>query len=238
MSQGEENTAPVGRTAFSRAVERIRSLVRSGEIAPGGRLPSERYLAEEFGVARSSVREAIRTLADQGVIESRRGAGTFLVDLPQSEILARLTRGLANHRSRMSQVFGFRRLLEPQLVREAVKNATPEQRARLWAALGRQERVMAQGGSGRQEDRELHRLIAEATGNPIAVEAVRTLARMFDEPRAQHLESRERDRVSLEGHRRMLQAFDAGDADGAAQEMVRHLSEMEAFLCEQHEDPY
>ena len=224
-----------GATAYSRAVERIRGLVESGEIAPGGRMPAERKLAEEFGVARSSVREAIRTLADQGVLESRRGAGTFLADRPQSELLARLSEGVCGQHRRLSQVFGFRRLLEPQLAREAVANATEPQKDALRSAVRRQGAAMATGKSGRKEDREFHLLMARATGNPIAEEALMALSEVFDEPRAQRFESDERDRVSLGAHRRIMDAIDLGDADGAAREMERHLREMETLICELEE---
>lgn len=224
-----------GTTAYSRAVERIKGLVESGEIAPGGKLPSERKLAEEFGVARSSVREAIRSLADQGVLVSRQGAGTFLADRPQSELLERLSDGLAGQHRRLSQVFGFRRLLEPQLAREAVANGTEPQKDALRSAVRRQGAAMAAGKSGRREDREFHLLLARATGNPIAEEALTALSDVFDEPRAQRFESSERDSASLVAHRRIMDAIDNDDADGAAREMERHLREMESIICEMEE---
>lgn len=232
MGATGKQTGKKGRTAYGKAVERIRRLVESGEIVPGGRLPSERHLAEEFSVSRSCVREAIRTLVEHGVLEARRGAGTFLADRPQEEILERLGAGMACQARRLSQVFGFRRLLEPQLAREAVANATEAQLVRLRAVLERQGAAMAAGRSGRAEDREFHLLVAEATGNPIAVEAVRALAAVFDEPRAGRFESMERDRVSLDAHLRILEAFERRDQDAAARGMERHLREMEEFLCE------
>ncbi|MBU1003514.1 MAG: FadR family transcriptional regulator [Proteobacteria bacterium] len=220
-----------GQTAFTKAVELIRQLVRSGEMVPGGRLPSERQLAEEFGLARSSVREAIRALAEQGILESRRGAGTYLAAASGEILLRRLAEVAQGQSTRVAQVFEFRRMLEPQLVRRAVANATDTQLDRMRLAVRRQQLDIESGGTGRRQDRQFHRLVAEATGNPLAVEAVHSLASLFDVPRARQFDSPARDRASLESHMRVLAAIEARDADLAAREMERHLSEVEQMIC-------
>lgn len=231
MSQARATTGMTGQTAFAKAVERIRQLVSSGEMVPGGRLPSERQLAEEFGLARSSVREAIRALAEQGVLESRRGAGTYLAATSGETLLRRLAQAAQGQSARVAQVFEFRRMLEPQLVRRAVANATEMQLARMRRTVARQEKDIASGGTGRRQDRQFHRLVAEATGNPLAVEAVHSLAELFDVPRAKQFDSPMRDKASLESHKRVLAAMVARDADLAAREMERHLSEMQDMIC-------
>lgn len=225
----------MGQSAFAKAVGRIRQLIRSGEIVPGGRLPSERQLADEFGLSRSSVREAIRALSEQGVLESRRGAGTYLVPVSGTTLLRRLSHAAQGQNSRVSQVFEFRRMLEPQLMRKAVANATEEQLELLRGAVRRQEMDIQTGGTGRKQDRQFHRLVSEATGNPLAVEAVRTLATMFDVPRAKQFDSPVRDKASLDAHKRILRAIEARDVDLAALEMERHLSEVEQLICSAEE---
>ncbi|BBD08839.1 FadR/GntR family transcriptional regulator [Desulfovibrio ferrophilus] len=225
------NVGMTGETAFAKAVERIRHLVRSGEILPGGRLPPERQLADEFGLSRSSVREAIRALAEQGILESRRGAGTFLAPASGATLLKRLAVAAQGQNARVSQVFEFRRMLEPQMVRKAVVNVTDEQLEQMRGAVRRQELDIETGGTGRRQDRQFHRLVAEATGNPLAVEAVRSLASLFDVPRAKQFDSPVRDRASLESHKRVLNAIEARDQDLAAKEMARHLSELEQLIC-------
>lgn len=219
-----------GQSAFAKAVDCIRGLITSGRVVPGGRLPSERKLAEEYGLSRSSVREAIRSLAEQGILESRRGAGTYLCAGSGATLLKRLAQAAQGQRDRVAQVFEFRRMLEPQLASRAVVNATEAQLDQLRRAVAKQEEEVLAGGTGRRQDRQFHRLLAEATGNPLVMEAVQTLADLFDVPRARRFESPERDRASLESHKRVLAAIEDRDPERAAREMDRHLQEVQTLI--------
>ena len=62
----------------------LRDRIRSGELAPGRRMPSEKYLQDEFGLARETIRRALAVLRDEGLIEVRHGHGTFVVEAPPS----------------------------------------------------------------------------------------------------------------------------------------------------------
>src|SRR6266542_6170064 len=66
-------------TSFDEVVAQLREMIHSGQLRPGDRLPAERDLAKLLGVSRPTLRVAIRSLAAVGVIESRRGAGTFVM---------------------------------------------------------------------------------------------------------------------------------------------------------------
>ena len=81
MTSSERTTfRPLQR--YEQIAERLADYIRSGVLAPGERLPSERDLARTLEVSRASVREALASLALQGVVETRHGAGTFVVGLP------------------------------------------------------------------------------------------------------------------------------------------------------------
>lgn len=115
--------------------EHLRNLIHRGEVGPGERLPSERELAEKLGVARISLREAIKILQDDGYVEVRRGArgGSFVTELH---------RPVENWRARMREQAGeiddivdFRIALESHAARLAAKRRTPANLATLRAAI-------------------------------------------------------------------------------------------------------
>ena len=72
-------TSEEKRYAYTAIIERIRDLIRNGELVPGDRLPPERKLAEALGVSRNSLRQAFQALAERKIIESRQGDGTYLL---------------------------------------------------------------------------------------------------------------------------------------------------------------
>ncbi len=78
-------------SAVETALHGLRTLIADGSLHPGDRLPSEGELSDQLGVSRWSVREAIRTLSALGVVETRRGAGSYLCELRASDMIQTLT---------------------------------------------------------------------------------------------------------------------------------------------------
>ncbi len=134
------NVRPMSRVVSSMTltqgvVEHLRSMIHRGEVGPGDRLPAERDLAEQLGVARISLREAIKTLQDDGYVEVRRGArgGTFVTELQ---------RPVENWRARMREQVGeiddlvdFRIALESHAARLAARRRTRSDLTTLRAAI-------------------------------------------------------------------------------------------------------
>ena len=75
----------------TRAIDSIRAMISSGDLHPGDRLPPEQELADQLGVSRGSLREAVRALAQINVLDVRRGDGTFVTSLAPSELLSGLS---------------------------------------------------------------------------------------------------------------------------------------------------
>src|SRR5947209_5799095 len=111
--------------------ESILSLIRSGELKPGMRLPSEPQLIEMTGVSRSSVREAIRSLETMGLVEIRRGKGTFIREIDTSGMTdAQMLLMLAD-RKVLENLVEVRETLEPMMARLAAERATDDDIAAL-----------------------------------------------------------------------------------------------------------
>ncbi|WP_433474295.1 FadR/GntR family transcriptional regulator [Spirillospora sp. CA-142024] len=154
-------------TVTQRAIEQIKAKLASGDLLPGQRLPTERDLAAELGLSRSSMREAIRALTMLGILEARHGAGVYVTRLEPSDLLetfgavAEISRG-----ETLVHLVQVRKILEPAAASTAAARITEEGLARLRAEM----RAMERGTTSEEivgHDMEFHRLITEAAGNPV-----------------------------------------------------------------------
>ena len=202
---------------------RLQSLVESGDFKPGDRLPPERQLAVLFGVSRNSVREAIKSLEQLGVLESRPGAGTFLTNASQADLARQFGEIMARERHRLEDIFELRLLLEPQIAHLAARRITSHALKRLKAIMGSYELAMRDGQAIHDIDQAFHDAIAEATGNQSIVRLMEQMHDLLTESRDEALQSPARSSTSLEAHRRILEALGRHDAEGARAAMKDHL---------------
>ncbi|WCB94855.1 Putative L-lactate dehydrogenase operon regulatory protein [Baekduia alba] len=127
----------------------VGKLVTSRRLAPGQRLPSERALAAELGVSRPALREGMRRLVDLGVIEARRGEGTFVSVLDFEHL----------NEVRLS--------LEPLAARLAAQRRDADVLAALEAEVGRLEALLPDVEAFAEADQAIHELVARASGNAV-----------------------------------------------------------------------
>src|SRR6476469_7469351 len=110
---GQGMIEPVKRSRiYEHIVQQIRALISDGSWAPGGQIPPERELAERFRVSRTSVREALRALEMQGVIESRQGGGTFVLSADTEALVPPLAAAILRGQREMTEVLEVRELIE------------------------------------------------------------------------------------------------------------------------------
>lgn len=215
-------TGPTVRRVVAQLVARI----RQGDLAPGSQLPAERRLAQDLGVARNTLREALDLLEGRGLIDRRLGAGTF-VAAPPGTALARQTGPL--HLQIM------RGILEPEIARLAIMHMPQAGLDRLAAQL----ELMSDRATPTefaQAEQDFLRLLAEASGNPLllacyqlVLQARRDAARgaMLD----RHLTADRRDRVRA-GHAALLQAIEARDMAEALAVVQQMLLEEQALFMQ------
>jgi GntR family transcriptional repressor for pyruvate dehydrogenase complex len=208
-------------------VQQFHALVRDGALREGDRLPSEREMAEQFNVSRSSVREAIRSLELQGLVISRPGAGTFINTESLDSVMALLAATLSTDVARLRDVFEMRHLLEPSIAALAAQRATPEEVGRMREALEEQVRQIARGQTGVEADTAFHFALASATHNSALIKVVSAVEDILQRSRGQFLQETGRSQRSLASHRQILQMVEAGDAAGAQRAMEHHLTAVE-----------
>ena len=140
-------------------------IVDEGRYAPGSKLPNENELSEALKVSRTTLREAISFLVAQGVLEIRRGRGTFVAEtLPAGGVDLTVLAGLRS-RVRAKDLFEMRLIFEPATVALACQRASDEELEMIRKKAERVERVAAEGGDWPLADQEFHMAIIKASHN-------------------------------------------------------------------------
>ncbi len=200
--------------------ERLGEFVRETRMAPGDQFPAERELAQSLQVSRTSVRQAFVVLQALGFVDVRHGEGVFL----------RRTRGfgdslarLLERRRRLPEVLEAREALEVKLAELAASHRKDGDLAAMTSALGHMETEIKAGGLGTEGDAAFHRAIATASRNEILLHLIDAMVEVIQESRIESLSEPGRPALSLEAHRRILAAIEAGSPRLAADAMREHL---------------
>lgn len=222
---------------FEQAVDQIRDLIEASELEPGDRLPTEQELCDAFDVSRSSVREALRVLEAEGLIEVRRGAGAFVA--PRSSWWGGRTevvQWLEQHEDALNQILQVRLSLEGLTASLAAKTADQDLVDRLYRIIERQGEI-EEGSEGAIEelgslDVQFHLLLSQNSGNDIANEIITRIVPAFLMGNKAVLYAGQRMGTMVREHRRIVQAIEDGDASGAEQAMREHIRRVEAEIDE------
>jgi GntR family transcriptional repressor for pyruvate dehydrogenase complex len=200
------------------------------KLRPGDKLPSERELAENLGVSRSSIRDAIRSLELMGVVEPRQGAGTIVCEISTNSLANPLANALKRKEDLVNELLDFRKMLEPPLAARAATHASVDEIAEMEEILARQDKKQRQGESTIAEDSEFHYSIALASGNSVVLKVLDILMDLLRETRERSLQIQGRPQKSLAGHRRILSAIKRRDAEAAKAAMRRHIEDIEEIV--------
>jgi DNA-binding FadR family transcriptional regulator len=206
------------RTAPERIADRLLAALAVGVLQPGERLPSERELAEQLDVSRSTVRQALSRLSALGVTESRRGrnGGTFTVQWePTADSTRAVFRTLEPIRRELEILFDFRSLLEQLIASTAARRHTPEDDEAMRRALANY-RAAGTAGESREADRALHGAVAAAARNRHLTQLAQDMVSRVNlgfttEPYSQELHE-----TALHQHTELVNAITSGDAELAA----------------------
>ena len=207
-----------------RVVDHIRKLIETGDLQPGDRIPPERELARKLHISRASLRTGIGYLAAMGVMDVRHGVGTFVADGPPE--IGKSSLGLlgALHGFQSWQMFEARRIIESELAalaatrgREQHFAAMSEEVAEMYATVDDPIEYLI-------HDVRFHRVIAQASDNPILAALMETItSALYDERRKTAERSRDL-KQSAELHREIYRAIRSRNAAEARAVMERHLA--------------
>lgn len=211
------------RRLYQQIADQIRELIERGGFDAGTRLPPERDLAQQLGVSRPSLREALIALDVEGRVEVRSGSGVF-VSAAQPQPAARRTAAMGES---PSQLMEARSIIEGEVVILACARITDEPLVRLRKLLKSMEAEIGRRRARVDFDREFHLTLAEATGNAVLT---RLVAELFDERHSpisakisSRFESTRTWKVALKEHEAILAAVEARDPIAAQVAMRAHL---------------
>jgi GntR family transcriptional repressor for pyruvate dehydrogenase complex len=153
---------------FHLVIQKIHSYIQERNLKSGDRLPSERELAEQLGVGRSSVREALKALELLGLITTRRGEGTFIEDRSSHQLFELIALFIVQNQEQTQQeLLEMLAVLEEQAIRLTAHRINQEDYAELKFWMQEAEKCVTEKRFPFEEERAFYRVLARATGNSI-----------------------------------------------------------------------
>lgn len=219
-------------------LERLREMIRSGELGPGDYMPSERALMERFSVGRPAVREALQALHTQGLITISHGERSRVNELSANLVLDQ-SDNIANILldavpANLEHLKEARRMFELGIVSAAAKKATAEDVRTLRSLLAEQEAHLTDDLEVRsfiEADMAFHTGIANLLGNPVITAASRAMLRWLQEYHTALLHWSGFEQATLEEHASIIERIAANDAEGAVAEMENHLDRSRSMFA-------
>ncbi len=214
-------------------VRQIELLILRGILRPGERLPPERDLSERLGVSRPSLRDAVATLQEQGLLTTRAGAGIYVADVLGSAFSPALTRLFAVHDEAVFDYLSFRRDIEALAAERAVRLGSDSDLEVLQAVFDRMETAQNSEDAEKEArlDAQFHTAIIEASHNVVMLHMMRSMFDLLSEGVFYNRQVMFRQRITrkalLDQHRAINDAIQARDAEAARAAIEAHLNYVE-----------
>jgi GntR family transcriptional repressor for pyruvate dehydrogenase complex len=211
--------------AYRKVAAAIGARILSRALPEGERLPPETELARQFGVNRSTVREALRELESRGLLQRRPGSKLMSVSRPhQATVATGISQALLLHNVTVRDVWEALTILEPPLTAAAARARSSADLVCIAAAAEAFAAEHADTDRAVHHTAEVFRCIGRATHNPVLVLAQEPLLQLLEPSLRVMIDKvpQARARIAV-AHRRLLEALEARDADGALGWMARHI---------------
>lgn len=223
----ESLTLAPKRMLYEHIVEQIESQILSGKLRNGDQLPNERELAQKFGVSRTAVREAVKTLREKGLVSSHQGRGTFITDNTARSMRHSLGFAMrisaANGSANLTEV---REILEPEIAALAAKRANADDIAAMRQAIEGMDVALDDADAFIESDLAFHLALARATHNTLVPTLLDPIVDLLRENRKRIFKTMGAPKRGQLYHKRLLDAIAKRNSDGARQAMQAHLKQV------------
>jgi DNA-binding FadR family transcriptional regulator len=224
-----KSRTPILRSKLSHQItERLLEEIRSGELSPGDKLPSERDLMEQFGVGRPAIREALQGLEKMGIVEIAHGERATIRKLDARgmfELIDQSARHLLFTSAQMLDDLKQARLLfETGMIKIAAAKARPGDIERLKDCLTEMKQSVGDVAKFVQADIRFHITIAEISGNPIYSAISGAMLNWLVEFHQELVRVPGAEQVTMAEHQAVLDRIAAKDPAGAQRAMTAHLT--------------
>ena len=233
--QHDKLFSPIKTSKLSDEVyNQIVSLISSGKLKPGDKIPSERELAADLGISRQSVREALNRAEVMGLIDVRQGEGSFILSSINKSLKPPLTIIIEKEAERIFEFIEIRKLVEGWCAEKAASEATNEDLKNMEEILDKMKKVASKDKQWEELDLELHLSFAKATHNVIAVHMMEALKANFrpffkfakSMPRSEKID------VLWQHHFEIFAAIKNRNPQAAQKKVIEHLNFIEKKLKE------
>lgn len=214
---------------YEQIVQQIQESIHKGALKEGDRLPAERELAQQFGVSRTAVREAVKALIEKGLVEAHPGRGTFVIGRTSNPLQQTLDRVI-----RVSQPEGtatlaeVRAILEPEIAALAADRATEDDFVAMREAISVMDESRQDPDAFIEADLDFHLALAEAAANPLILSLIDSIVGLLREQRMRIFYVGGGPERGQYHHKRILEAVEHRDAQGAREAMRAHLRQVRA----------
>ena len=210
------------RLSDSAAEEILAMITVEKRFLPGDKLPNENELSQEMEISRTTLREAVRALVANGILEIQRGRGTFVKqDIDTDDV--KLLTPLKDVKVNVRELYEMRLIFEPEAAYYAARRATDRELERI-LELGEQiEELILEGRDRRAVEQEFHKAIARATHNEFMNRLMPILFSAIDKGVSLSREKREAEENTVSDHRMLMQFLQSRNAEGARYAMKIHM---------------
>lgn len=218
---------------YEKIIESIRNMMISGEISAGGKLPSERELAEMFDVSRVPVREALKVLEYLGVIQNIRGDGMFIRNIDISSLIDKIDFAIETSSDTIKELFEVREALETTAAKLAALRRTEKDIKLITLIIEEMEKKIESGQDGVLEtSHKFHNAVIKAAKNKVLYSVYDYLNEFLRASKEVTMRHAGRPEKSLDFHKKILEKIVEQDAEGAMNYMLEHLVEAKYSIQE------
>src|ERR1700692_5146545 len=170
---------------FEQIVQQVEDSILKGQLKPGDQVPAERDLAQRFGVSRTAVREAVKTLREKGLVEAYSGRGTFVTNGTSQRIRQSLDLMIRiNKQEGSAHLAELRLVLEPDIAALAAQKIEDQLLVTMSEAVATMDRSLRDPDAYVEADLDFHLALAEAAGNPLILSLLDSIVGLLREQRS------------------------------------------------------
>ena len=219
------------RPLFYRVVQdSLKNYILENNLKPGDPLPAETELARQLGISRNSLRESAKALESVGILETRQGSGLFVKEFSFEPLLENMSYGLLFDLRQLAELLQVRKILENNLLGDAIQKMTDAQIKKLRDLLEKMRVRAEKGEAFPEEDRQFHRILFENQDNQILLKLLDVFWLAFHKA-TNRADLRNTNPLSTyEDHLGILEAIVRKDVEQARKALEQHYSAIESRL--------
>ncbi len=212
---------------YEQIVQQVEDSILKGQLKPGDQLPAERELAQRFGVSRTAVREAVKTLREKGLVEAYSGRGTFVTNGTSQAIRQSLDLMIRiNQQEGSANLAELRMVLEPEIAALAAPRIEEQLLSTMREAVAVMDRNLRDPDAYVEADLDFHLALAEAAGNPLILSLLDSIVGLLREQRSRIFDVSGGPERGQYHHKRILAAIEQRDPEAAREAMRAHLQQV------------